>query len=138
MKKLFKNSTMAFVLLCFFAASCEKENPAPPPPVVMVMETSTSFTPAGTTTPKVVKGDVEEGERGITYIIQPKLNVCNCIGTWSFTVAELNNNQYSGGIDKRNGAVRFMTMLSGTYKITIAYTCPDGSSVSTTVSITVK
>ena len=138
MKKLFKNSTMAFVLLSFFAASCEKENAVPPAPAVMVMEATTTFTPKGETKPKVVKGDVEEGERGITYIIQPKLNVCNCIGTWSFTVAELNNNQYSGGIDIRNGAVRFMTMLSGTYKITIAYTCPDGSSVSTTVSITVK
>ncbi len=138
MKKLFKNSTIVLVLLSFFATSCEKEIPAPPAPAPMTMEASTTFTPSGATTPKVVKGDIEDGERAITYIIKPKLNVCNCTGIWSFTVAELNNNQYSGGIDKRNGEVRFMSMISGTYKITITFTCPDGSSASTTVNITVK
>ena len=78
MKKLVKISTLALVLLGFFAASCEKENPAPPAPAPMVMETSTSFTPSGATTPKVVKGDIEDGERGVVYTILPKLNVCNC------------------------------------------------------------
>lgn len=136
MKKLLKYSAMAFIL--FIAASCEKENPAPPAPVPMVMEASTSFTAPGATKPTIVKGDIEEGVRGITYTIKPVLNVCNCAGIWTFKVAELNNNQYSGGVDKRNGEVRFMSMLSGTYKITITFTCPDGSSVSTTVSITVK
>ena len=141
MKKLLKISTVALILFSFIATSCEKQNPVPPPPlvvVVMVMETTTSFTAPGATKPTVVKGDIEEGVRGVTYTIVPKLNVCNCVGKWSFTIAELNNNQYSGGIDIRNGEVRFMSMLSGTYKITITYTCPNGSSVSTTATITIK
>ena len=139
MKKLLKNSTMALVLFSFFAASCEKEIPAAPPaPVVMVMEATTSFTPGGTTTPKVVKGDVEEGERGVVYTIQPKLNVCNCAGTWSYTMAPVNNNQHSSRMDIRNGAVSFSAAVSGTYIFTITYKCPDGSSVSVTVTITIK
>lgn len=138
MKKLFTNSAMALILFSFAAVSCEKENPAPPAAAPIVMETKTTWTPGGTTTPKTVKGDVEEGERGIVYMIEPKLSVCNCMGKWSHSVARLNNNVYTSRTDERNGAVYFSSLISGTYVITITFTCPDKSSVSTTVSITVK
>lgn len=141
MKKLLKISTVALILFSFIATSCEKENAVPPPPpvvVVMTMETTTSFTAPGATKPTVVKGDIEEGVRGVVYTIVPKLNVCNCAGTWSYTMAPVNNPAYFHKMDIRNGAVSFTAAISGTYVFTITYKCPDGSSVSTTATITIK
>ena len=142
MKKLLKASTIALILFSFIATSCEKENPgaaAPvPAPVPMTLETATTFTPPGTTTPKTVKGDIEEGERDVTYIIQPKLNVCNCAGTWSYTMAPMNNNYYGHKMNPNNGAITFSARVSGTYVFTITFKCPNGASVSTTVTITIK
>lgn len=140
MKKLCKLSTLALILFSIVATSCEKETPAAPAPAPapMTMETTTTFTPAGTTTPKIVKGDIEEGERGVLYVIVPKINVCNCAGTWSYTMAPMNNPQYIHKMDVRNGAVSFSAAVSGTYKFTITFKCPNGSSVSTVVTITIK
>lgn len=142
MKKLLKASTIALVLFSVIATSCKKENPgaaAPAPaPVPMTMETATTFTTPGTTTPKTVKGDIEEGERGIVYTIQPKLNVCNCAGTWSYTMAPMNNSYYSHKMNPNNGAISFSAAVSGDYKFTITFKCPNGTSVSTTVTITIK
>lgn len=134
MKKLLTVSAIAFFL--FSSTSCEKENPAPP--ASMTMETSTTFTPPGSNTPKVVKGDIEEGVRGVVYVIMPKLNVCNCAGTWSYTMAPMNNPQFSHKMDPKNGAISFSAAVSGDYKFTITFKCPDGSSVSGTVTITIK
>jgi hypothetical protein len=135
MKKLLTSSAMAFIL--FVATSCEKENPAPPAAAPMAMEATTSFTPKGETKPKVVKGDLD-GERGIAYYVVPKLTVCNCNGKWTYDIAAPNHVSYSKEQNKNTGTVGFMTMSGGIYKITITYTCPDGSSVSTMVTITVK
>ena len=142
MKKLLKASTVALILFGFVATSCEKENPAgpapAPAPVPMTMEATTSFTAPGATKPTVVKGDIEEGVRGVVYTIVPKLNVCNCAGTWSYTMAPVNNPAYFHKMDIRNGAVSFTAAISGTYVFTIVFKCPNGSSASTTVTITIK
>lgn len=137
MKKLFSNSAIALVLFSFFAVSCDKVKPAPPVPAPMAMEAATNFTPKGETKPKVVKGDLE-GERGLAYYIVPKLTVCKCIGVWTFDITAPKNTNFNKEQDKKTGTVGFITMSGGTYKITITYTCPDGSSVSATVTITVK
>lgn len=141
MKKLFKISTIALVLLGFFATSCEKENPAgpapAPAPVPMVLTATTSFTPKGETKPKIVKGNLD-GERGIAYYIVPALNVCNCNGTWTYDITAPNNTFFSKQQDKNTGTVGFMTLSGGTYKIVINYTCPGQPAISVTVNITVK
>jgi hypothetical protein len=138
MKKLFNISTIAFVLASLFATSCKKDGPvAPAPPVPMPIEAATSFTPKGETKPKVVKGNLD-GERGVAYYIAPKLNACNCNGTWTYDIAAPNNTNFSKDQNKTTGTVGFITMSGGTYKITITYTCPGGPAVSVTVIITVK
>jgi hypothetical protein len=138
MKKLFKISTLALALLSFISTSCDKETPAAAPvPVPMTLEATTTFTPTGETKPKVIKGDLE-GERGVAYYIMPKLNACNCNGTFTYDIAAPNNTNFSKDQNKTTGTVGFITMSGGTYKITITYTCPGGPAVSVTVSITVK
>jgi hypothetical protein len=135
MKKLFTNSAMALIVFSFVATSCEKENPAPP---AGVAQTKTTWTPAGTTNSKTTDGDVEEGERGTVYLIEPQLPICDCKGKWTHTVQRLNNNAYSSTIDPKTGAVHFSSQLSGTYKITILFSCPDGTAFAAIVSITIK
>jgi hypothetical protein len=138
MKKLFSISTIAVILLSFLVTSCDKETPvAPPVPAPMTMEATTTWTPNGETKPKVEKGDFE-GVRGMAYYIVPKLNVCNCNGTWTYDVEAPKNTAFNKDQNKTTGTVGFITMSYGTYKIIITYTCPNGSSVSKTVTITVK
>jgi hypothetical protein len=134
MKKLLKNSTIALVLFSFFALSCDKEVPVPAGPSI---ETATTWTPKGSTKPTVVKGDVEEGEIDATYSIAPKLVACNCNGTWTYLIEKQKNTE-CGSTQNKNGTVTFVPHTWGTYKITITYSCPGGSTTSVTVNITAK
>jgi hypothetical protein len=139
MKKLFNISTIALVLSGFMATSCDKETPAAAPvPAPPAIEATTTWAPKGSTKPVVVKGDVEEGEIDATYSIVPKLAACNCNGKWTYSVDKQKNTEAFSTQHIHNGTVTFVPHTWGTYKITITYTCPGGSSVSTTVSITVK
>jgi hypothetical protein len=142
MKKLLKASTIALILFSFVATSCEKENPAgpapAPAPVPMTMEATTSFTPKGSTKPKVTKGDVEEGEIDATYFIVPKLAACNCNGKWTYLVDKEKNAEAFSTQNIHNGTVTFIPHKWGTYKVTITYTCPGVAPISVTVSITAK
>jgi len=136
MKKLFKNSTVALVLLSFFTASCDKV--APVAPAAPAVTATTTWTPKGSTRPVVVNGDVEEGEIDATYLIAPKLAACNCNGKWTYSVDKDKNAEAGSTQNIHTGAVSFVPHKWGTYKVTITYTCPGSPGISVTVSITAK
>lgn len=135
MKKLFTNSAMALVLFSFFAASCEKENPAPPAPAI---EVKTTWTPKGAAKPTVTTGDIKNGDVGVAYKIEPKLVNCKCVGTWDLTMEAPKNAQYVAIISGKTGVVDFRPLTPGTYKLTLTCKCADGSKITITITITVS
>ncbi len=134
MKKLFKNSIIALVLLSFFAASCEKEKVNAVP---IVNETTTTWKPTWSAKPIVTKGEIKFGQVGVLYTIVPTFDPAKCCGLWELKTEAPKNVNVFAGIMPKTGIVTFTPTAPGTYKFTITSKCPDGSTTSISVSITV-
>ena len=138
MKKLFKNAAIVLVLLSFFATSCEKEKAAPPAGAIGF---KAACTPQGTNNSTVVNGDSVRVTTGTFIRIEPILSDewKKCKGKWTHTVeGAWTNDDYSAGGDANTGVFNFTPHKKGTFKIKFTYTCPDGSSTSATITITVS
>ncbi len=81
--------------------------------------------------------DINNGDKGVVYRLDPELTNCDCGGTWSYQLETPPGAQYVSSINKF-GNVSFQGLTKGTYKITITYTCPCGAVISHTVSITIS
>ena len=139
MKKLFKNSAIAWVLFSFFAISCEKEKPVPPP--AGSFDFKTACTPRGTNNTTLVNGDSVTITTETFIRIEPILPDAwkKCKGKWSFTVeGTWTSADYSSGSDANIGFFNFTAHKKGTFKIKFTYTCPDGSFISATITIIVS
>ena len=141
MKKLFKTSMPVLFLLSLVFTSCDKEevkNPAPANPNNAVFWINYKWTNAAGVA-KSGSGDIKDGEKGKAYKLDPYLHgagICNN-GQWSYKV-EFGNKDYIASQDPKTGEVTFVPGSTGTYTITITYTCPDGTKYSATITITVS
>lgn len=142
MKKLFKSFIPVLALFSLFFASCEKEkqkqNAADPNAVFWINYKYT--TPAPNQASGSGKGNIANGIVRAVYLLDPYLHgsgICQG-GKWSFTVKPNPRTAvFAATQDQKTGAVTFIGGSSpATYQITITYTCPDGSSYSATITIT--
>ena len=144
MKNLFTKSAIALVLFSMFAISCNKKGGLPennnPVPADKGIENTTTWTPKGSNTPIVTKGDIKNGDVGVPYKLEPKLSkdLEGCEGTWNVTVEGPANAQYAAPFSAKKGYVTFTPLTAGTYKIKLTYTCPCGTSIAITITITVS
>ena len=141
MKKLLKISTLVLVILSLFTTSCKKEEVAPPPPPPAIAdEVKVTWTPENSSAPISTIGDIKDGEVLKDFTFEPKLANPPCKnGTWHLKVEAPEKQQYAcvlGNMHTGKFVIRFFS--KGTYKVIFTYKCPDGSSVSVSVSITVS
>ena len=140
MKKLLKISTLALVMLSLFTTSCKKEDlpAAPPPPPAD--EVKVTWTPENSSAPITTTGDIKDGEVGKDFTFEPKLGTPPCKnGTWHLKVEAPEKQQFAcvfGHMFTGKFIIRFFS--KGTYKVIFTYKCPDGSSASVSVNITVS
>ena len=139
MKKLFKSFIPVLTLLSLFLISCDKENPAAPAAATAHFSIKYTYT-----TPKNVtgsgSGDILNGIVHGVYRLDPYLHgadICQG-GTWSYKVKpNPKTATFMATQDPNTGMVTFSGGSSpASYEITITYTCPDGTSYSATITIT--
>lgn len=137
MKKLLKISTLALVMLSLFTVSCEKEKPAPA--AAPADEVKVTWTPENSSAPITTTGDIKDGEALKDFTFEPKLANPPCKnGTWHLKIEAPENQQYAcvfSNMHTGKFIIRFFSR--GTYKVIFTYKCPDGSSVSVSVNVTV-
>lgn len=139
MKKLITISAMALVLFSLFAVSCKKEKPVPPPAGSFAFKAA--CTPKGTNNTTLVNGDTVRVTVGTFARIEPILPDVwkKCKGKWSHTIeGAWTSADYASGSDANTGVFNFTPHKKGTFKIKFTYTCPDGSSISATITIIVS
>ena len=138
MKKLFKSFIPVLALFSLFFASCKKENTAGPNAVFSIRYTYTASPPNQASGSG--SGNIANGIVHAVYLLDPYLHgsgICQG-GKWSFTVKpNPRTATFAATQHEKTGVVTFSGGSSpATYEITITYTCPDGSSYSATISIT--
>ena len=138
MKKLFKSLIPALALFSLFFTSCEKENTAGPNAVFWINYKYTA--PPPNQASGSGSGNIANGIVHAVYLLDPYLHgsgICQG-GKWSFTVKpNPRTATFAATQNNKTGVVTFSGGSSpATYDITITYTCPDGSSYSATISIT--
>ena len=138
MKKLFKSFIPVLALFSLFFTSCEKENTADPNAVFSIKYKYTA--PAPNQASGSGSGNIANGIVHAVYLLDPYLHgsgICQG-GKWSFTVKpNPRTATFAATQNNKTGVVTFSGGSSpATYEITITYTCPDGSSYSATISIT--
>jgi hypothetical protein len=137
MKKLLRISTLALVMLSLITVSCEKADVAPAP----VDHVKVTWTPENSSAPITTTGDIKDGEVLKDFTLEPKLVNPPCKnGTWHILKVEKPDKQDFACVyaNKYTGKHIFRFFSKGTYKIIFIYKCPDGSSVSISISITVS
>ena len=141
MKQLFTKTIPVLFLLSLIFSSCDKENPANPAnPGTATFWINYKYTPK--TPPQTEQsgsGNITNGQTGVMFHLDPYLHgsgICND-GKWSYKVQAPAGNTWVASQDPKTGKVDFITGTPGTYTITITYTCPDGTSYSASISITV-
>ncbi len=139
MKKLFKSFIPVLALISLFFSSCKKENPVPDANALFYINYSYTAPPPNQGNGSG-SGNIANGIVRAVYILDPYLHgsgICQG-GTWSFTVKQNPKAAaFAATQDPKTGKVTFIPGSSpATYKITITYTCPDGTSYSATITIT--
>ena len=138
MKKLFKSFIPVLALFSLFFASCKKENTAGPNAVFSIRYKYTAQPPNQASGSG--SGNIANGIVHAVYLLDPYLHgsgICQG-GKWSFTVKpNPRTATFAATQHEKTGVVTFSGGSSpATYDITITYTCPDGSTYSATISIT--
>jgi hypothetical protein len=142
MKKLLKSFIPVLALFSLFFTSCEKEkqmqNTADPNAVFSINYKYTAQTPIQVSGSG--SGNIANGIVHAVYLLDPYLHgsgICQG-GKWSYKVKpNPKTATFAATQDGKTGVVTFIGGSSpATYDITITYTCPDGSSYSATISIT--
>lgn len=135
MKKLFKISTLALVMLSLFTVSCEKAEVAAP----AANEVKVTWTPENSSGPITTKGDITDGELWKDYVIEPAIAAPPCPdGTWSIVVEAPAGKQFIANSLNTKGKTNFRPLGVGTFKIILTYKCPGCVAVTIIVNITVK
>ena len=143
MKKLFTKTAIAFVMLSMFGISCDKENPGAAGPkaaayTVLVQLTYKNDKNVTRTTGEDVINDGAIGVYSFEAMLHGAIGDIQCKCHWSFKVEVTPaNTDWAAGQDEK-GNVTLVIHHPGTYKVTITYTCDDGTSSSRTVTIIVK
>lgn len=140
MKKLIQSTMPVLFLLSLIFSACDKpevKNPNPVNPNGAVFWINYKWTNSKGEAKSGSK-EITDGEKGKVIHLDPYLHgsgIC-CDGTWGYTV-EFGNKVYGSTQDPKTGEVTFIPGSPGTYKITITYTCPDGTKYSASITITV-
>ena len=141
MKKLFKSFIPVLALFSLFFTSCEKDSPAGANDPNAVFWINYKYTaPPPNQASGSGSGNIANGIVHAVYLLDPYLHgsgICQG-GKWSFTVKpNPKTATFAATQNQKTGVVTFSGGSSpATYEITITYTCPDGSSYSATISIT--
>ena len=143
MKKLITTTLPVLLLFSIIFSSCEKpavEDRKPGNTKGGVFTVNYKWTPKDPAKKeKSGSGDITDGEKGVTYLLDPQLRADMCCtgGKWGVTVVPPNNNTvYIVKQNPKTGQVSFITTSQATYQILITYTCPDGTAYVVSISIT--
>ena len=145
MKKLIKTTMPVLFLLSLIFSACEKpavNNPQPVKPNNGAFSINYKWTPKGVgEKQKSGSGDITNGETTVRFQLDPIPWGGNCCqgGKWAvYVTPPYNNAIYIKDQDAKTGQVGFVAHTAGTYQVMITFTCPDGTSYVSTISITVK